>query len=349
MNDIAFKLRDRLRQERELLIQRFNAGGSVDALLRGLSRSVDRLLREVAEASGITSRATLIAVGGYGRGELFPHSDVDVLILLNQPATDDDARTIENLVSLLWDLGVPLGHSVRTLDECIGEAQRDITVLTAMLESRLLTGARSRYVAFSRAIVAALDREAYFRAKLLEQQHRHIKYDEAPYSLEPNVKESPGGLRDLQVVVWVARASGYGGSWAELARRGFITDEEARIIRRSERRIKEIRARLHLVTGRREDRLVFDVQDAVAQMSSVHATANCRPSEVLMQQYYRAAKVVTQMNTILLQNIEHRLFGRDKATRARSTRLLSSATSCSIWHTSPASSAIRTGSCARFC
>ena len=313
MNDIAFKLRDRFRQERELLVQRFNAGGSVDALLRGLSRSVDGLLREVAEASAITSRATLIAVGGYGRGELFPHSDVDVLILLNHPATDDDARSIENLISLLWDLGVPLGHSVRTLDECIDEARRDVTILTAMLESRLLMGARARYVAFSRAIVAALDREAYFRAKLLEQQHRHIKYEEAPYSLEPNVKESPGGLRDLQVVVWVARASGYGGSWAELARRGFITEEEARIIRRSERRIKEIRARLHLVTGRREDRLVFDVQDAVAQMSSVHATANCRPSEVLMQQYYRSAKVVTQMNTILLQNIEHRLFGRDKS------------------------------------
>ncbi len=313
MNDVAFKLRDRLRQERDVLVQRFNAGGSVDTLLRGLARSVDRLLKEVAEASGITSRATLIAVGGYGRGELFPHSDVDVLILLNQPATDDDARTIENLVSLLWDLGLPLGHSVRTLDECLEEARRDITVLTAMLESRLLVGARSRFAAFSRAIVDSLDREAYFRAKLLEQQHRHIKYDEAPYSLEPNVKEGPGGLRDLQVVVWVARASGYGASWSELARRGFITTEEARIIRRSERLIRQIRARLHLVTARREDRLVFDVQDAVAQLSRVHATAQCRPSEVLMQQYYRAAKVVTQMNTILLQNIEHRLFGREQS------------------------------------
>ena len=124
MNDVAFKLRDRLRQERDVLIKRFNAGGSVDGLLHGLARSVDGLLREVAEGSGITSRAALIAVGGYGRGELFPHSDVDVLILLNQPATEDDARTIENLVSLLWDLGLPLGHSVRTLDECLDEARR---------------------------------------------------------------------------------------------------------------------------------------------------------------------------------------------------------------------------------
>ncbi|HYM47946.1 MAG TPA: [protein-PII] uridylyltransferase, partial [Burkholderiaceae bacterium] len=231
---------------------------------------------------------------------------------LNQPATEDDARTIENLVGLLWDLGLPLGHSVRTLDECLGEAARDTTVLTAMLESRLIAGPRSRFKAFSHAIVQSLDREAYFRDKLLEQQQRHIKYDEAPYSLEPNVKEGPGGLRDLQTVAWVARASGYGASWAELARRGFITAEEARIIRRSERRIKEIRTRLHLVAGRREDRLVFDVQNAVAEMSGLQATAAKLSSEVLMQHYYRAAKVVATMNTILLQNIEHRLFGREE-------------------------------------
>jgi len=313
MNDGVFKLRDRLRQERDVLVQRFNDGGPVDALLRGLARSVDRLLREIFEASGLASRAALIAVGGYGRGELFPHSDVDVLILLNQPATEDDARTIENLIGLLWDLGLPLGHSVRTLDECLGEAARDITVLTSLLEARLIAGPRSRFAGFSRAIVKAIDREAYFRAKALEQQQRHIKYDEAPYSLEPNVKESPGGLRDLQVVVWVARASGYGASWTELARRGFITTEEARIIRRSERRIKEIRARLHLVAGRREDRLVFDVQNAVAAMSSFQATSTRLSSEVLMQHYYRAAKVVATLNIILLQNIEHRLFGRQES------------------------------------
>jgi [protein-PII] uridylyltransferase len=133
MNDGAFKLRDRLRQEREALIAKFDAGGSVDALLRGLSRAVDRLLREVAEASGITKRASLIAVGGYGRGELFPHSDVDVLILLKQAPDDADRATIENLVGLLWDLGLALGHSVRTLDECREEAERDITVLTDRL------------------------------------------------------------------------------------------------------------------------------------------------------------------------------------------------------------------------
>ncbi|MEP6608829.1 MAG: [protein-PII] uridylyltransferase [Burkholderiaceae bacterium] len=310
MDGLGLELRDRLRRERDVLIQSFNAGGSVDSLLRGLARSVDRLLREVFEASGLAKRAALIAVGGYGRNELFPHSDVDVLILLNRPATEADTRTIEDLVGLLWDVGLPLGHSVRTLDECAKEAA-DITVLTSMLESRLIAGSRVQFAAFARAIVDSIDREAYFRDKLLEQRQRHIKYEEAPYSLEPNVKEGPGGLRDLQVVLWVARASGYGSSWAELARRGFITAAEARIIRRSERRIREIRAQLHLVTGRREDRLVFDVQSAVAQMSGLEGTTARLSSEVLMQHYYRSAKVVSTMNTILLQNIEQRLFGRD--------------------------------------
>ena len=122
MNDGAFKLRDRLRQERDALIAKFNAGGSVDALLHGLARAADHLLREVAESSGITRRATLIAVGGYGRGELFPHSDVDLLILLKQAPNEADRATIETLVGLLWDLGLAPGHSVRTLDECHEEA-----------------------------------------------------------------------------------------------------------------------------------------------------------------------------------------------------------------------------------
>jgi [protein-PII] uridylyltransferase len=250
MNDGAFKLRDRLRQERETLVGRFNAGGSVDGLLHGLARAVDHLLREVAEASGITRRASLVAVGGYGRGELFPHSDVDILILLKQAPDEADRATIENLVGLLWDLGLAPGHSVRTLEECREEAARDVTVLTSLLEARLVAGSRRQFEAFSRAVVDVVDREAYFQAKVLEQQQRHVKYNETPYSLEPNVKESPGGLRDLHVVLWIARAAGYGTRWSELARRGLLTSAEANIIRLSERRVKEIRARLHLVTDR---------------------------------------------------------------------------------------------------
>ena len=308
MNDISFQLRDRLRLERDALVARFEAGGPVEALLKGYCRSIDGLLRDLSRSTGLAQKAAIIAVGGYGRGELFPHSDIDVLILLAHEPDEAQRSTIESLVGLLWDLGLSLGHSVRTIDECRTEAQGDITAFTSMLEGRLIAGPRPMFERFVQAVLGVLDREAYFRAKVLEQRQRHTKYNESPYSLEPNVKESPGGLRDLHVLLWLARALGYGTSWTELARRGLITSEEADLIRRSERRLKQIRAWLHLVTGRREDRLVFDVQHAVAERAGFQATAARRPSEVLMQRYYWSAKAVTQMNTIVLQNMEQRLF-----------------------------------------
>jgi [protein-PII] uridylyltransferase len=308
MNDVSFQLRDRLRLERDALVARFQAGGPVETLLKGLARSTDGLLRQLAQSTGLGNHAALVAVGGYGRGELFPHSDVDVLILLERDPSDSERATIENLVGLLWDLGFTLGHSVRTVGECQAEARDDITVLTSLLEARFIAGPRRLYGGFQRAINEVVDRPAYFRSKVLEQRQRYTKYNESPYSLEPNVKESPGGLRDLHVLLWIARASGYGTQWAELARNGLITAEEAGLIRLSERRLKEIRAWLHLVTGRREDRLVFDVQHAVAERAGYHATAARRASEVLMQRYYWSAKAVTQMNTLVLQNIELRLF-----------------------------------------
>ncbi len=308
MNDVGLQQRDRLRLERDALVARFEAGGPVEGLLKGLARSTDGLLRELAQSTGLEQHAALVAVGGYGRGELFPHSDVDVLILLEHEPDAAERATIERLVGLLWDFGFVLGHSVRTVDECQAEARADVTVLTSLLEARRITGQKRLFQRFQSAISETLDRNAYFRAKVLEQRQRYIKYNESPYSLEPNVKESPGGLRDLHVLLWLARASGYGTRWAELARNGLITAEEAGLIRRSERRIKEIRAWLHLVTGRREDRLVFDVQQAVAERAGYHATSARRASEVLMQRYYWSAKAVTQMNTIVLQNIELRLF-----------------------------------------
>ncbi len=266
MNDIGFALRNELRAERDALIAAFLQDGHVEQLLQRLTRAVDRVLRRVADATGVSAHAALIAVGGYGRGELFPHSDVDILILTRGPLTPEQSEAIARLVGLLWDMGLQLGHSVRTLEECREEARNDVTVLTAMLESRLVAGPRSLFRGFEHGIIDVLDREAFFQAKVLEQQQRHTKYHESPYSLEPNVKESPGGLRDLQVLLWVSRAAGLGASWRDLARRGIMTPEECRILRTSERVIKDLRARLHIVTDRREDRLVFDVQTAVARV-----------------------------------------------------------------------------------
>ncbi len=311
MNDVGFALRGELRCTREALIDEFNRNGRVEPLLRALTRCVDQTLRKLAQAQALSRRVALIAVGGYGRGELFPHSDVDILIVTPEGLRDGDVASIETLIGMLWDLGLQIGHSVRTISQCGEEAARDVTVLTSMLESRLIFGPRFIFEQFAKKIVEVIDQQEFFRSKTIEQQQRHLKFQEAAYSLEPNCKESPGGLRDLHVLLWIARAAGYGTSWAELVRRGLLTVDEGRMLRRYERTLKQIRAHLHIVAGRREDRLLFDVQSAMADAMGVRPTAARRASEVLMQRYYVAAKVVIQLNTIVLQNIEERLFPRD--------------------------------------
>jgi [protein-PII] uridylyltransferase len=268
---------------------------------------VDRTLRAAVANAGLAREVAVIAVGGYGRGQLFPHSDVDVLIVPRAPLDADDERRVEQLIGHLWDLGLALGHAVRSLYECRHEAEGDATILTSMLEARLVTGSRPVYQRFCDVVIACIDRQAFFLAKVLEQQQRHVKFQESPYSLEPNCKESPGGLRDLQMLLWLARASGLGTSWRELRDGGLINAEELRTVLRNERVLKRIRAHLHIVADRREDRLVFDVQNAVAQAAGFAATGTRRASEVLMQHYYWAAKAVTQLNTIVLQNLRERL------------------------------------------
>jgi [protein-PII] uridylyltransferase len=310
VNDLGVSLRSDLRAERALLIAAFKAGGRVEKLLRGLTACVDRTLARLARSQGLSRRVAIVAVGGYGRGELFPHSDVDILIVLPENADDAELAAIEGLIGMLWDLGLEVGHSVRTPQQCAEDAARDVTVLTSMIESRLVVGPAALFEQFVSKVAQVIDPKTFFREKLLEQQQRHLKYQEAAYSLEPNCKESPGGLRDLHTLLWIARAAGMGGSWRDLLRGGLLTDEEGRWLRRSERTLKQLRARLHVVAGRREDRLVFDVQGAIAEAEGLKATSVRLPSELLMQRYYRAAKLVTQLNIIVLQNIEERLFPR---------------------------------------
>ncbi|MCX7693676.1 MAG: DUF294 nucleotidyltransferase-like domain-containing protein, partial [Tepidimonas taiwanensis] len=302
MNDLGFALRDQLRAEREALIAAYRGGGAVRALLRGLSRATDRLLRRLIDAAGLPPHMAVIAVGGYGRGELYPHSDVDILLLYEADLSEAETACVERLIGQLWDLGLHVGHSVRTLAQCEQEAARDVTVLTALLEARLIVGPRPLFRRFVAAVSRVLQPQAFFRAKQLEQQQRHTKYQDTPYSLEPNVKENPGGLRDLQTVLWVARAAGLGRTWRELARRHLLTREECRMLIAKERVIQQIRAHLHIVAGRREDRLLFDFQDAVARALRINGSGTRRASEVLMQRYYLAAKAVTQLNTLLLLN-----------------------------------------------
>ena len=321
MNDMQ-ALRAEYRAQKAQLLQTIAAPSStpreVRKVLHQLAKLADGLLVHLWTLAGLKEPFALLAVGGFGRGELFPHSDVDVLVLLpNSFSAEHDIELktrIEAFIGSCWDTGLEIGSSVRTLGECLAEAEKDVTVQTALLECRLITGSAPLVAQFQHDFFAAMDARAFFVAKTLEMRQRHTKFEDTPYSLEPNCKESPGGLRDLQVILWVAKAAGYGDDWAALATSGLATPFEVKQIQRNESLLFLIRARLHLIAKRREDRLIFDMQNAVAESfgyTSTQADAKSRSfvraSELLMKRYYWAAKAVTQLNQILLMNIEERL------------------------------------------
>ena len=313
-------LRDNYRREKAALLAPAATGSAlrrVQPLLRKLAVLADELLAALWARAGLPHEFALLAVGGFGRGELFPGSDIDVLLLCPDK-TDCHAEAavrqkVEAFIGSCWDAGLEIGSSVRTTDECVEEASRDITVQTALLESRRVCGDALLFHRFRRAFREALDPRAFFSGKMLELRQRHHKYQDTPYALEPNCKESPGGLRDLQTILWVARAAGYGENWDALGHNGLATALEVTHIKRNESLLNLIRMRLHLIARRREDRLVFDLQTAVAESFGYRSQAPdgsrlaIRASEALMRRYYWAAKAVTQVVQILLLNIGERL------------------------------------------
>ena len=320
MTDLS-ALRDKYRQEKQTLwshIAKSTANGrGLKPTLGRLAKLADKLLVQLWRNAGFENGEALIAVGGYGRGELFPSSDVDVLVLLPDSVIAEESpdlkAKLEAFIGSCWDSGLEIGSSVRNLKDCIDESEKDITVKTSLLESRLLAGSLSLFQQFQQSYQEAMDPHAFFVAKTLELNQRHNKFENTPYSLEPNCKESPGGLRDLQIILWISRAAGLGHTWDDLAAKGLATALEVKQIKRNEAVLSLIRARLHLLAKRREDRLVFDLQHALADAFGYKAQSTPdgkhkqRASEVLMRQYYWAAKAVTQLNQILLLNIEAHL------------------------------------------
>ncbi|MGB3880029.1 MAG: [protein-PII] uridylyltransferase [Diaphorobacter nitroreducens] len=317
-------LRDAYRQDKAALLATLRAPGAstrgVRSLLHRLSSLTDGLLCRLWDRAQLPEGMALVAVGGYGRAQLFPYSDVDVLLLLPDGmsvaaghAGAAPCTPIETFIGSCWDAGLEVGSSVRSVAECLSEAAADVTVQTSLLEARLLCGNAALFDTFRQRYDAQMDPRAFLVAKTLEMRQRHTKYENTPYALEPNCKESPGGLRDLQLIQWVARAAGLGRNWRELAASGLATPFEVQQIERNEALLFLIRARLHALAGRREDRLVFDLQTAVAETFGYRSTAPdgqrlaMRASETLMRRYYWAAKAVSQLCQILLLGIEERL------------------------------------------
>ena len=300
-------LRQQLAQERQALREGYSRHPNPRLLLRRLTALIDRTVK-AAWTEAAPEGAALVATGGYGRCELYPGSDIDLLVLLPEVTSAPDREKVEKLIGALWDIGLEIGHSVRTVRGCVEAAAEDITIRTTLMEARFLAGSKSLYEALVCALNENADPAAFFKAKKLEQEQRHAKHQDTPYSLEPNLKEAPGGLRDLHTIQWIARASGIGRKWGDLVAHGLLEGHEARQLARHEAAIQDLRIRLHYLAGRREDRVVFDFQNALAMQYGDVDTPDGRASESMMQRYYRSAKTVTQLNTIVLQNIGARLF-----------------------------------------
>ncbi len=299
----------------------FAAGRPIEQLLAGRTWVIDQLLTQAwAHLDwGQVPSVALIAVGGYGRGELHPHSDIDLLILLEHPEQERYREPLERFITLLWDLNLQIGHSVRTCDECVEAARDELATMTNLLESRTLVGPE----ALRQHLLAALDREQiwpspeFLQAKYLEQRARHRKFNDTEYNLEPNIKSSPGGLRDLQMLGWVTRRKfGADTGMSDLVRIGFLTEEEYRSLVRDRNLLWQIRWALHQLTGRAEDRLLFDFQRELAERFGYRDSAQALAVEQFMQQYYRAVLDLGQLGELLLQHFDDSILHPEAAGTA---------------------------------
>ena len=299
--------RDALRSASEQLAERFRRNEPIETLVTARAHVIDQIIVSswLHFAGELSSSADLVAVGGYGRGELHPHSDIDLLVLIDN--TDNDAdEAIGRFLTFLWDIGLEVGHSVRTLDDCETQARADVSVLTTLMETRLLHGPGRLFGELPARI--ATDRmwssAEFFQAKTEEQRERHSRYHDTAYNLEPNVKGSPGGLRDIQMITWLARRHLGAKSLAELVQHNFLTEGQLRILTSGQAFLWRIRFGLHLLTGRREDRLLFDHQVKLSKMFGYEDASFTLAVEQLMQRYYRTVMELSRLNEMLLQLFE---------------------------------------------
>ena len=299
------ELRRRIAQADAALADEFWSGAAIDGLVAERARFIDAFLAEIWQHwFDRNDNLALLAVGGYGRGELHPHSDIDLLILAKRPsAVRDD---IAAFVRLLWDLKLDIGHSVRTLADCKREAARDVVVYTTMMERRRLVGSHLLTAKLDKVLArkSIWPRKRFFRAKQDEQIERHRQYDNVDYDLEPNLKGSPGGLRDIQTILWITQHDHQSQELDELVEAGFLTPLEARWLTEGRRFLWRVRFGLHLIAERKEDRLLFDYQRELAVRFGYRDTDAQLGVEQFMHDYYRHVLLLREVNDILLQHFD---------------------------------------------
>ena len=313
-------LKQQLNAFQQWSVTQFKNNADIDDLVHLRSHFIDQLLQRLwhyyqipEQVSSLfkQNRIALIAVGGYGRTELHPLSDIDILILSDNSLTKELEKQIGDLVRLLWDLHLDIGHSVRTLKTCLQEAKNDITIMTNLIESRLIAGSESllnklRSEIFSDKIWPS---PAFYQAKMQEQQERHQQYHSTTYNLEPDLKNSPGGLRDMQIIQWVAIRHFGGEFLKKIAQFDYLTPEEVAEFKTCRKFLWRMRFALHCVINRYDNRLLFDRQLSIAKMLGYSGEGNT-PVENMMHDYYRVAHNITELNQMLLQLFDESLLKR---------------------------------------
>jgi [protein-PII] uridylyltransferase len=288
----------------------FNDGASIENLVHGRAYVVDQVMNLLWSKFSLSPKLSLIAVGGYGRGELHPASDIDLLVLA--PDNPDEFKdNLEQFIMFLWDIGLDIGHSVRTLNDCLKQASQDVTIATNLIEARLLCGNKALFQQLESQAKSTWNDLEFFNAKKNEQQERHTKYHDTSYNLEPNIKESPGGLRDIQTVDWIAKRQLGASRMRELVKKGFFTEEERSLLKKSQYFLWRIRFALHTITHRHEDRLLFDHQRLVATQLGFITSEGEPDVEPLMKKYFCAVLEISRLNEMLLQDFEKEIITED--------------------------------------
>jgi len=267
---------------------RFHEGEEVHTLVNESARFADLILHHAWNRFEWDSDISLIAVGGYGRGELHPHSDIDLLILMRRDRPQKYRQNIEQFLTFLWDIQLKIGHSVRSLSQCVDEAKGDITIATNLMETRLICGnSNLRDAMLKKTGPNKIWSSAnFYRGKIDEQSARHRKHDDTEYNLEPNIKEAPGGLRDIQLINWTAKRHFQLHRRSQLVHAGFLSDEEYLTLRRDEEFLWKVRYGLHLIAERPEERLLFDYQRKLATLFGYTDSPGRLAVEKFMQRYY---------------------------------------------------------------
>ena len=306
-NRVLALLKQTLKQGDQALVELFKRSVPAAQLVPARAAFIDQILTALwALLLKDNKRLALLAVGGYGRGELHPGSDVDLMVLGEEAQLQTEQETLKQFLTLLWDLGLEIGQSVRTLADCVREGKKDITVITNLTEARLLSGSSDLFDQLRDCISPQRiwPNHDFFAAKKEEQKGRYRKYHETAYNLEPNVKEGSGGLRDLQTIAWVAKRYFAAHTWHDLVEHGFLTEGEYKELLDCQGFLWQVRFALHVLNGRREDRLLFDYQRRLATEFGYQDEDANLAVEQFMQRYYRTLMSVSRLNEMLLQLFE---------------------------------------------